>query len=238
MSEYRKEVTAGVTVAIIGALALAAFAGYLAPLSGTSYVGTPTTTVTGPGESASTETSLNTQITFSIDPSLCNGNCTINPPWQIYQTLADLTAASQLIVEANVTGAKIVGVRGVPVTYYNLTILTSIKSNSNISAGTILSMSQIGGTYNGTTMNLEGYPSLTVGSEYVFFLGDPGSFLAQYYSAFGTPLISVGGPQGTFVVRGGNVFSLDNVYTQADAWLPVKASGTPLSQFASEVETS
>ena len=233
----KRKIIATVGVSSLLALALIVVAvTYLPTQPGT---GTITSTVTiGPTGSASStsSTNLGTQVSFSIDPSACNGNCTINPPWQTYETLSDLKGASSLVVVANVTGARTLGPDGVPVTYYNLTVITAIKSNANITQGTQLLLSQIGGTYNGTTMHLEGYPALTVGSEYLFFLGSPGSFLAQYYGAYGTPDISVGGPQGTFLVQGGNVFSLDKVYSQADAWLPVKADGVPLGQFTSEVQ--
>ena len=50
--------------------------------------------------------------------------------------------------------------------------------------------------------------------------------------------VTTGGPQGLFRVQGGNVYSLDNTYPQADSWLPVKADGIPLAQFEAEVEAA
>jgi hypothetical protein len=83
-------------------------------------------------------------------------------------------------------------------------------------------------------MNLTGYPTLSVGTSYVFFLTQK-SPIQDIYSNF-TP--TTGAAQGLFYIQDGNVYSLDNMYPQADAWLPVKANGVPLSEFVAEVQAA
>jgi len=52
----------------------------------------------------------------------------------------------------------------------------------------------------------------------------------------GAVLMTPGGPQGLFYIQGGNVYSMDNMYPQADSWIPTKVSGVPLSQFVQEIQ--
>jgi hypothetical protein len=169
---------------------------------------------------------------FLIVPSECNGNCTLNIPWPTYKTLGALKAATDSAIIANVRSASTVSIGGVPVTRYNVAVSQTIIG-TQITPGTVIPVAQIGGTANGTTMRLTGYPTLTLGGTYVFFLNYAGTYLVSYYTLF--PL-TVGGAQGLFYVQNGKVFSLDNMYPQADAWLPVKAAGVPLAQFIQQVQ--
>jgi hypothetical protein len=182
--------------------------------------------------------SATTTSTTSIGSTLsCTGNCTFNPPWPVYQTMSALKEASPFVVVANVTSESVTSVNSIPLTVYQLSVVENIEGPGvNKSAGMMtLPMAQIGGTANGTTVSIEGYPTLSVGSTYVLFLNGPGSLYPSYYAGY---LTSVGGPQGTFLVQRGGVFSLDTVYPKADVWLPIKANDVPLSQFIAEVQAS
>jgi len=184
--------------------------------------------------SSSAGTTSTTYISQTIS---CSVNCTLNLPWPVYKTMGQLKDASPFVVVANVTSVSVTSVAGIPLTVYQLSVITNIEGPGvNKSAGmTTLPMAQIGGTANGTTVSVEGYPALSVGSTYVLFLNGPASLYPAYYDGY---LTSVGGPQGTFLVQRGQVYSLDTLYPQADAWLSVKADGVPLSQFISEVQGS
>jgi hypothetical protein len=184
-------------------------------------------------------TTLNTITVYDIIPKNSHLNCTLNDiPWPMYDSLANLIDSSKLVALANVTSATTVAVRGVPVTHYDVTIIKIFVSNPTGNAtallGSSLVIAQIGGTLNGTTMNVQGYPTLAVGGSYVLFANYAG-FLAEYYEI---NLMTIGGPQGLFYVQNGNVYSLDNMYPQADAWLPVKADGVLLAQFVAEVQAA
>ncbi|MGP8056399.1 MAG: hypothetical protein ACLP9K_02160 [Nitrososphaerales archaeon] len=184
------------------------------------------------GEQTSDQGSLNTTQSFSLAP--CNAVCVVSPPWQVFQSIGELKQASELILIAQVASVSTsAGPGGYPVTRYNLTIIRVLVGNSNLTVGGSVSMAQIGGSTQDVTVRVKGYPTLSQGNSYLFFLSAPGSFLSPYY---GTDFISVGGPQGTFIVQNGNVYSLDTIYPQEDAWLGIKASGTPLSQFIAEVQ--
>jgi hypothetical protein len=233
--------------------------------SSTSSMSTSTSSMSTSTSSMSTSTSLNlgncpcgstttTSITYVLNPC----NCTLNIPWPyVYQTTPGLAAASDYIVIANVTSISTVSQKPslsqpgdssappgvIPVTFYNITVIQTIEPiggpPSNVTAGALLTVGQIGGVAGGTNMSVSGYPTLSVGSEYVFFLGVPGSFLTSYYVYHGLgTFVTVGGPQGLFYVQEKKVYSLDNLYPQADAWLPVKANGVPLAQFVSEVQSA
>jgi hypothetical protein len=105
-----------------------------------------------------------------------------------------------------------------------------------------------------------GYPTLTVGGLYIFFLTALNSVVVPAYTSTTTmttitikdsPLspywqhiddgmasVTTGGAQGLFYVQEGKVFSLDNAYPQQDAWLPVKVSGIPLAEFIAELNST
>jgi hypothetical protein len=197
-----------------------------------------TTNLWGSIQVLASSKSATATATTSIGSTLsCTGNCTFNPPWPVYQTMTALKDASRFVVVANVTSESVTSVKGIPLTVYQLSVVESIEGPGvNKSAGTTtLSMAQIGGAANGTTVSIEGYPTLSVGSTYVLFLNGPGSLYSAYYDGY---LTSVGGPQGTFLVQRGGVFSLDTLYPKPDVWLPIKANDVPLSQFIAEVQGS
>ena len=183
-----------------------------------------------------TSTVIGTTIDYSINPAACHGNCTLNPPWPtIYETMSALVKASGYVGLARVTSVSTEDVDGVPVRLYNITVIQNIIPNKYVNTGSNLTVAQLGGTVNGITMNVNGYPTLVVGDTYVLFLELTETFLIQYYQL---NLVTVGGPQGLFYVQNGQVFSLDNMYPQADSWLPVKAAGVPLAQFLQEVRSA
>ena len=179
-------------------------------------------------------------------------------PWSsiypLYQTLQKLINETLAVpVLANVTSVSTKSVSGVPVTLYEVTVIENLAGTATPSVGTTLPVDQVGGTLNGTTWSLSGYPILTVGGTYVLFLGAPGGTVGGIYgnTTYSGPLVSyqssvdhgeasitVGGPQGLFYVEGGRVYSLDNMYPQVDGWLPVKAAGVPLAQFIQEVQSA
>ena len=200
--------------------------------------------------------SLNTSVEFVIDPARCGTNCTLNIQWLSlwpeYQTLTTLIGASTAVVVANVTSSQTSSVNGVPVTEYHVAVVSDIIGTTPV-IGTTLNVAQIVGT-SGVTMNLEGYPSLSIGGTYALFLSSTvihstssgtestvqGVPFGSYIRAVGNgnDLVTVGGPQGLFYVSGGKVFSLDNEFPQDDAWLQVKANGVPLAQFIAEVRAA
>ena len=200
---------------------------------------------------------------FGIDPASCHGNCVIQVPWnsgaQLHKTLGDLILSSADIVVGNVTAISTVAVKGVPVTVYNVTLIAflyPLDLRTIPSPGTVFTMAQVGGTAAGNTMTLKGYPPLVKGGTYVFFLNLPGGSAQRSCGAAGVACIlipdptapyvggvdggfasvTVGGPQGVFSVQGGNVYSMDNLHPQEDAWLPLKVSGVPLAQFITQIQ--
>ena len=201
----------------------------------------------------SSETSLGTTELHFLYP--CNCSYDLKWAWPMYKTLGALKSASSIIVVAQVTSTRTVGVNMstfpaspftapkslIPVTGYNITVTTVLSGGPGLTGETLF-VTQIGGTASGTTMNLAGYPGLSIGQSYVFFLSccSGTGELLDLYEALDPyfTYITTGGPQGLFSVQGGNVYSLDNIYPQADAWLPVKANGIPLAQFVAEVQAA
>lgn len=249
-----------VVVSVIIVLALASILSYQhLPVSQTSITSSSSDGADGTSSEStlssttSTETTYITTSTHIFVP--CNCSINLDWAWPTYNTLNSLISASEFVVVANVTSALTVGVNasaeagpGVkglfPVTGYNITVISVI---SNLVGGTPgpqigsnTTIVQIGGTDGGTTTSILGYPSLSVGQSYVLFLTTYGNLFANFYGSVnhGFNYITAGGPQGLFYVKEGKVYSLDNLYPQADAWLPVKASGVPLQQFTSEVQAS
>lgn len=200
--------------------------------------------------SSLSSTTIGTTTAFWIFPC----NCTVDLSqgnWPEYSTMQDLASASAAIIVGNVTSERTIGVNEsslvdgevrlapVPVTDYNVTITTVLFDSGNnfgfdISAGYWTIVPQVGGTIGHTTMNVTGYPSLSVGDSYVFFLAHQTSIEGNLYNG----LTTTGGAQGLFYIQGGNVYSLDNIYPQADSWLPVKADGVPLSEFITQVQSA
>jgi hypothetical protein len=211
------------------------------------------TTSISASSSGHTET-LRAAETYIL-PESCQ-NCVANVPWAevttTYPTLQNLENAASVAVIGNVTSASTVTVRGVPVTLYEVTISTMLKNDSYfpaLAAGMTIPVGQVGGAAGNETMALNGYPTLVQGDTYVLFLNpaggivvgnsnsvNPGAPFEDYVGAVGfVAYMTQGGPQGLFYVQGGNVYSLDNVYPQADSWLPIRVSGVPTSQFVQEI---
>jgi hypothetical protein len=182
-------------------------------------------------------------------------NCSVYPlPANVFPTLHDLVNNS-VIWLANVTSSTTISVRGVPFTAYNITNIETLYSggiaNYNATGG-VGEVAWVGGTVNGTTMNAVGYPTLKVGSLYVFFIGpysfNPGVAIVpigpppfgDYWFQFdgGLADATTGGAQGLFYVQDGQVYSLNNLYPVDDAWLPVQVNGVPLSQFISDIQSA
>jgi hypothetical protein len=199
------------------------------------------------GSVSSTETTTDTTTFNELFP--CNCSVDIRWAWPVnYTSLSSLDSGSEYVVVANVTSTQTAGVSAplygypslsgtVPVTGYEISITQVLLGPPSLTPGYTFWVAEIGGTVNGTTMSVDGYPELSVGGTYVFFLNASGSTLTTFYSAVGNAQewITVGGPQGLFYVQGGDVYSLDHMYPQADAWLPLKVNGVPLSEFAAEV---
>lgn len=157
----------------------------------------------------------------------------------------DLASASLEVIVGTVTAERTTGVNDsfefginvplVPVTDYNITVTTMVLDGGyGIEAGYWLIVPQIGGTFGHIALNDTGYPALTLGVSYVFFLTDK----SPIWGVYNYPLITVGGAQGLFYIQGGKVYSLDNLYPQADGWLPVKANGVPLLEFLTGVQSA
>jgi hypothetical protein len=128
----------------------------------------------------------------------------------------------------------------IPITEYAINATAVMSGGPNLKPGAQLFFAQIGGVSEGTNMSVTGYPTLSVGQSYVFFLTTSGSLLGgtnELINLIETG-VTTGGPQGLFTIQGGNVYSLNNTYPQADAWLPVKADGIPLAQFEAQVEAA
>jgi hypothetical protein len=183
---------------------------------------------------------------FAISP--CNCTLDLNQDWPEYMTMRDLASSSQAIIVGSVTSEQTIGVNDsivfggnvglVPVTAYNVTVTNVLLDRESpfqptLKAGHWTIVPQVGGTFGHTTMNVTGYPTLSVGASYVFFLTNQSPIKGVYYS-----FTTTGASQGLFYVQGGNVYSLDHMYPQADSWLPVKANGIPLAQFVQEVQSA
>ena len=176
----------------------------------------------------------------------CNCTLDLNKDWPEYATMRDLASSSQAIIVGNVTSEHTIGVDDsfefagpgsaplVPVTDYNVTITTVLLDRGyGLVSGHWTIVPQVGGTFGHTTLNFTGYPTLSVGTSYVFFLTNQSPIKGVYYG-----LTTTGAAQGLFYIQGGNVYSLDNMYPQADAWLPIKANGVPLSEFITQVQAA
>lgn len=186
--------------------------------------------------STSSGTTLQTTTTFALRPCNCSAN--LRSLWQTYSTLDALSGASASVIVGNVSGVTTEGVNDglgpIPVTVYNVTISKILVDTLGLTIGDWVYVGQVGGTIGSANMSVIGYPTLTVGGSYVFFLNLAGSLGNMY----GATLITTGGPQGLFYIRSGNVYSVDNLFPQTDSWLPVKVNGIPLSQFSSEVQAT
>jgi hypothetical protein len=140
-------------------------------------------------------------------------------------TLHDLKATAVDIVIAQVIAEN--GTKGnlpnsIPVTHFLIHINQTIKGSAT--PGSNLLIRQQGGeNSDGVMYQVVGDPRYTIGQNYVFFL--------DYW---GTSLTSVAGPEGTFVIKNGNVFSMDTVTSQA-SWVPIRIGGEPLQIFVSEI---
>jgi hypothetical protein len=204
---------------------------------------TSTSLTSSSTSSASNITTHHSTVTFVLYP--CNCSINLQPALPTYSTLGALKSASFAVVVGQVTSERTVGVNMsgvygthlqglVPVTFYNVSVTASVSGIGGTQLAAWLPVAQIGGAFDGTIMNVTGYPSLSDRQSYVFFLSLPGSFLPE---AYGQSLITTGGAQGLFYVQGGDVYSLDRLFPQADSWLPVKVDGLPLGQFISEVQS-
>lgn len=197
-----------------------------------------------------------TRITTTQDIS-CPTTCTLDVDWASlthpYQTLGELAASSEFVFVGNVTATWTLPSSGVPVNLYNITVVTTLKGHP-YTPNPIFQLGEVGGTLSNKTTTVSGYPTLTVGGMYILFVYPAGGvcctngtevlpnapFSFQVDEAFPGTLVYVtqGGPQGLFYVQGGYVYSLDNMYPQADAWLPVKVPGVPLAQFIQEIQSA
>jgi len=236
-------------VAIIAMLVVASLGiGYY---SGTSTRATEPSSTTSLSNSTSTKTVL--MGTLTQDGLLTVGyleepcNCAVDVPTQTYSTLDALIQNSGVVLD-NVTSARVVSVNGFPFTLCNITVIEALVPSSpngyEAPAGTTGTLAWIGGTVNGTTMTGNGFPTLKVGGTYIMFLTPsfPSGFIPYWtqvdnQSIDGTAYIPAGGAEGLFYVQNGQVFSLDNIYPQTDGWIPVKADGTPLNQFISQLQS-
>ena len=183
----------------------------------------------------------------------------MNHAWEsatTYSTLQELANASTIIVIGNVTSTKTVGVGSnpvVPVTIYNVTVSAVFRHEfaGGVVPGLVIPVGMVGGTIGNNTMTVAGYPTLTKGGTYILFLNPAGGiytgnsridagagFLENYVDTTGDlELMTQGGPQGLYYVQGGMVCSIESIYPQTDAWLPIKLSGTPLAQFIEQLQT-
>jgi|GEM_PF-3810370 len=246
--------TAGMLAAVV--LALLIFYGatlYLpAEHPGTSTSETFATTETS---TTSTETlGLIPEGDIAFQDSLYPCNCSVVTVPPLFPTLQDMVENSTIIWLANVTSVTVVAVKGAPFTLYTIEAIKDLDAypgEGPLPPGTLVDAFWFGGTANGTTMTPVGYPTLSVGGAYIFFLSAgidsaiavpnlTPSYWQYLPSTPGTtfeggPMVTIGGPQGLFNIRDGKVYSLDNTYPQADSWLPVKVDGLPLSAFESEI---
>jgi hypothetical protein len=165
--------------------------------------------------------------------------------WPTYLTMHELVSASTTVVIGTVASVHIVGVDDsyligghaalIPVTDYNVTVENVLVDHGyGLKPGFWMIMPQVGGTVGHVTMNVTGYPTLVVGASYLFFVTDHTSNEGFLFNG----LTTTGGAQGLFSIQGGSVYSLDNMYPQADAWLPIKADGVPLATFIAEVQSA
>ena len=193
---------------------------------------------------------------FFIDAQLCGSSCVLDAPWPElsprYSSLESLRVASSYVVEANVSSLFTLDVHEVPVTFYNITVIANLETSPSVQPGYTFTLGEVGGTANGTTMTVKGYPLVAKGQTYIFFLAPSGGIqgggkvvtppdpLSAYVVGQGNTFTftTVGGPQGLFPVQAGKVYSLDNTYPSDDEWLTVKASGVPLTQFVQEVQSA
>lgn len=142
-----------------------------------------------------------------------------------YDSLHDLTAEADRIVLARVdsTEATLDPPDHPPFTQFKLRIESTLKG----APANSLIVSQIGGS--GAEM-LED-PLMLPGEQYVFFLkgGE-----ALYYGAPHKAIAVLGGPMGRFSVRGGRVFSMNGVHSEAKGLGPI-VDNVPLHEFIDQV---
>jgi hypothetical protein len=220
--------------------------------------GTSTTSVEFSTTVSTSETTM-TYSAYDIQGTTCPNGCVVSVPWaslnRPQQTLSTLTNASTFIFVGIVAAEWTVAYGTVPVTLYNITMTDVLKNSTVATIPTSNGFSVVGeagGTAANSTVSLEGYPTLNVGGMYVFFVSPAGGMSYGSYAQFpdtpfmqevdlsfdGAVLMTQDGPQGLFYVQNGNVYSLDNMYPQADSWIPTKVSGVPLSQFVQEIQAA
>jgi hypothetical protein len=245
------------TAGLLAAIALALFLFYGATL----YVPTEHSGTSVSETSATTEASTASTETLGYIPdgdiasadSLYPCNCSVVTIPPLFPTMQDMVNHSLLIWLANVTSVTMVAVKGAPFTIYSIEAikdLTGYPAASESPPGSLAEAAWFGGTANGTTMTPVGYPTLSVGGIYIFFLTDVDTGIAipnltpSYWEYLpsnadaayeGSVFVTTGGAQGLFSIRDGKVYSLDSMYPQADSWLPIKVDGLPLSAFESEI---
>jgi hypothetical protein len=248
MARDRRRLTVA-SIVIIGAILLVvAVSATLSPSNHATTISSSTLTQSTSKTSTATTVTLGT-FTSGSNVTVYNlqgpCNCSVMVPQATYPTLPNLIYNSAAVFLANVSSTQTVVVMGIPFTIYHIEVVQTLipvpsAPGQKIQPGTMAVIAWIGGTANGTSMSAAGYPTLTVGSTYVFFMSAfPGYNMQQYWGHidYGIAESTTGGAQGLFYVRDGKVYSLDNMYPQADSWLSVKVDGEPLSQFISDVQT-
>jgi hypothetical protein len=244
--------TASILVAVV--LALVLFYGATLDLP----AGHPATSRSDTSHTTGTSTTSSTETVGTVYPYGKNGgiinlhslypcNCSLYAIPTIFPTLQDMIENSTVIWLAKVTAVTVVAVKGAPFTVYSIEAVKDLDvypGESPSPPGALADVAWFGGTVNGTTMTPVGYPTLSVGESYIFFL-TPETTVPnldtdywQYLPStpdFPFTLSTTGGAQGLFNIGDGKVYSLDNMYPQADSWLHVKVDGLPLQAFESEI---
>jgi hypothetical protein len=164
------------------------FVAYQGTLGSSTSSSTESSSATGTSSyESSSSLSLATVVTSTGAVYIRACNCTVDLHDYLpdYSTMQDLASKSQAIIIANVTSEDTIGaddssefggpgsVPLVPVTNYNVTITTVLLDRGwGLVPGHWTIIPTLGGTFNHITLNVTGFPTLSVGTTYVFFLTD------------------------------------------------------------------
>lgn len=151
----------------------------------------------------------------------------LHPRWIEYRDLASMVRDASAVslgrfVEVDGDEPLLPAYSEVELARYSLSVRQSILGEPHPKL-TVLQLKQ------GTRWNVPSEPPYKVGADYVLFLNE------RWPDKTDSPFMSIGGPQGQFIVDEGRVYSADTAAQEAD-WLGVKVHGLPLDDFVKQIK--
>ena len=142
--------------------------------------------------------------------------------WQGYSFIENMTSFSSDIVIGEVIEQKETYVKGLPITPYFVKIEDVIKGD--LTPGETITQLTIGDANTPPEFLIE-TKMMSVNEKYILFL--------DYYEK-NEAYVSLGGPQGRFLIMNDGVYSLHN-FEQKLFWLPFKVENQPVQDFTNQI---